>query len=149
MAASIVVAVRRAVIAGLVTAVNDSQVSISYGYQGSDDDRRREQIWTDRVRSTHEPASMKSGRNFRDETLDFDVVVWVAAVGLPPEDADDRAIELGAIVEEFIADRKSNELGVAGLQWIRVAGMELTNGYGPKGSLSELRYTLRYSARLT
>lgn len=149
MAGSIVVDVRKAVAAGLVTAVNDDKVSISYGYRGSDDDRRREQIWTDRVRSTHDVAGLKSGRNFRDETLEFDIVVLVAAVALPPEDADTRALELGTLVEEFLADRKSNELGVDGLQWIRVVGFELMNGFAPKGSLSELRYTVRYYARLT
>lgn len=149
MAGSIVVDVRKAVVAGLVTAVNEKKVSISYGYRGSDDDKRREQIWTDRVRSTHDVAGLKAGRNFRDETLEFDIVILVAAVGLPPEDADTRALELGTVVEEFLADRKNNELGVDGLQWIRVVGFELINGFAPKGSLSELRYTVRYYARLT
>lgn len=149
MAGSVVVDVRKAVVAGLIVVIDDPKVSISYGYQGADDDRRREQIWTDRVRSTHDVAGLKSGRNFREETLDFDVVLLVAAVGRPPEDADTRALELGLQVEEFLADRKNNELGVTGLQWIRVTGMELINGFGPKGSASELRYTVRYNARLT
>lgn len=149
MAASIVVAVRKAVIAGIKAALNDPKVSVTYGYQGADDDRRREQVWTDRVRSTHEPAGLKAGRNFRDETLDFDVVVLVAGVGKPPEDTDTRALQIGAVVEEFLADRKSNELGVPGLNWLRVTGFELNNGYAPKGSLSEIRYAVRYNARLT
>lgn len=149
MAGSIVVSVRRAVVEGLRDAINDPKVSVSYGYQGGDDDKRREQVWTDRARSTHEPAALKPGRNFREEVLDFDVVIWVAAVGKPPEDADDRALEIGVVFEEFMADRKHNQLGVTGLQWITVTGFELTNGYGPKGSLSELRYTVRYHARLT
>jgi hypothetical protein len=149
VAGSVVVDVRKAVVAGLIAVIDDPKVSISYGYQGADDDRRREQIWTDRVRSTHDVAGLKSGRNFREETLDFDVVLLIAAVGRPPEDADTRALELGLQVEEFLADRKNNELGVTGLQWIRVTGMELINGFGPKGSASELRYTVRYHARLT
>lgn len=149
MAASIVVGVRKAVVEGLITHVAEPKVSITYGYQGSDDDRRREQIWTDRARATHDVAGLKPGRNFREEVMDFDIVVMVAGVGLPPEDTDTRAIELGTKVEEFIADRKNNELDIDGLQWIRVTGMELINGFGPKGSLAELRYTVRYSARLT
>lgn len=149
MAGSIVVAVRSAVVAGLVGAIAEPKVSITYGYQGADDDRRREQIWTDRVRSTHDAAALKTGRNFRDETLEFDIVILVAGIGLPPEDADARALELGTAVEEFVADRKSNELGIAGLQWIRTIGFELNNGFNGKGSLTELRYTVRYYARLT
>lgn len=149
MAGSIVVEVRKAVVAGLVMAINEPKVSITYGYQGSDDDRRREQIWTDRARAAHDVAGLKPGRNFREEVMDFDLVVLVAGVGRPPEDTDTRAIELGTQVEEFFADRKNNELGVTGLQWIRVTGMELINGFGPKGSASELRYTVRYNARLT
>ena len=150
MAGSVVVAVRKALVAGIRTAVNDPKVHVSYGWEGGDESSRREQIFTDRPRATHDPAALKPGRNFREEDMELDLVVRVAGVGKSPEQTDERAIALGLLVEEFIADRKAGEtLNVDGLIWLRVSRMELNNRYAPNGSLSEITYTLRYHARLT
>lgn len=150
MAGSVLVAVKKALIAGLTTAINDPQVSVTYGYQGGDETVRRDQIFTDRSRATHDPAALKAGRNFRNESVDFDIVVLSAGVGIKQDECDTRAFALGRFVEEFIADRKSGEtLGVTGLNWIRVTGFEHTPLNAPNGCLSELRYHVRYDARLT
>lgn len=148
MAGSVVVAVRTAVADGIRTLLNDPKVSVTYGWQGGDDARRREQVFTARPRSSHDPASLRAGRNFRDERMEFDIVVLVSGVGKNPEDTDMRALAIGRIIEEFIADNK-NSLGVAGLNWIRMSAMELNNLYGSNGSLSEITYTVLYDARLT
>lgn len=149
MAGSIVVPFRKALVAGLKVAINDKKVSVTYGWQGGEDDRRREQVFTLRPRATHDVAALKAGRNFRDEEMDLDVVVLIAGVNKLPEETDTRALEIGKVVEEFIADRKNNELGVTGLQWMRVTGFELNNMYGSSGSMSEITYTVRFRARLT
>ena len=149
MASSVLVAVRKAVIEGIGAAVNNPKVHVSYGYEGFKDDKRREQIYTNRASATHDPASLKAGRNFREERMDFDIVVLILGVAISTEETDERALELGQIVEEFIADRKSNQLGVAGLQWIRMSRMELNNAFNANGTITELTYTVSYYARLT
>lgn len=152
MARSVILEVRKAVVDGIRTELGDPKVSVTYGWQGGSDDRRREQVFTNNARATHDPAALKAGRNFRDEQMDFDIVVLVIGPG-KPEDTDERALEIGQAVEEFIADHKSNELGVAGLKWMRMREVVLVNRIGAaadaNGSASELTYTVRYEARLT
>lgn len=150
MAASIVVEVRKAVVEGLANALVDQpQVKVSYGWTGGSEDRRREQIYTNRARATHQPASMRAGRNFRNEVMDFDVCVFVVDPTSPPEDVDTRLMELGQVVEEFFADRKSNELDVTGLNFIYVTGFEAENRLMTTGAASLGVWTVHYEARLT
>lgn len=147
---SIVVDVRKAVIAGIKTALSDPKVSVTYGWQGGDDTRYREQVFTNGGRATHDPAALKAGRNFRNERMDFDIVVLVYGVGKKPEDADDRVMEIGQVIEEYIADRKSNELGITGLNWLRVKEFELSPPrINANGTIAEAVYTVTYDARLT
>lgn len=152
MAGSIHVAVRKAVIAGLadVFEATEPLVSVTYGWQGSDDTARREQIYTANARASHDVAALKTGRNFREEQMDFDISVFVSAVGQKPEDAEQRAADLALVVEEFIADRKGNELGVAGLKWMHVTEYASDYRIGEQGgSLAITTLTVRYNARLT
>lgn len=153
MARSVILEVRRALVTGITQALADSDtdfsgVSVTYAWEGAKDDSRREQVFTNNARATHDPAALKAGRNFRNEDMTFDVVVLVIGVGLPPDETDARALDIGEVVEEFIADRKSNELGVTGLNWIRVADFASQNLTHPDGSISELTYSVTYSARL-
>jgi hypothetical protein len=145
MARSVVVEVRKAIIDGIAAALADESVSVSYGWRGGDDERR-EQIYTNRPRATHEPAALKSGRSFRTESMTFDIVLLVMNPTDPPEDVDDRVMDLGQVIEEFIADRKSNELGVAGLNWIGVSAFEMQNQILPTGSMTVAQWAV---ARLT
>lgn len=151
MAGSRIVAVRKAVTAGLVTALTaETKVKVTYGWEGSDETRYREQVFTNGGRGPHDPAAMKSGRSFRNEELTFDIVIVVLGVGMKPEESDQRAIDLGVFVEEYVADRKSNELAVTGLNWIRMDEFALSpNRITADGSIAEATYTVRYSARLT
>lgn len=150
MAGSALVAVKKAIVTGLTAAISDSNVSVTYGYQGGDETVRRDQIFMDRARVTHDPAALKTGRNFRNETAEFDVVILSAGVGIKQDACDTRAFALGQLVEEFIADRKGGEtLNVTGLNWIRVTGFDHTPLNAPNGCLAEIRYHVRYDARLT
>lgn len=153
MAKSIVVDVRRALVDGLSDVFNAAaldSVSCTYGWQGGDDTARRDQVFTDRARATHEPAALKAGRNFRNERMEFSLVVMCLGVGLKPEETDDHVIELGQYVEEYVADHKQGEgWGIPGLNWIVVSAMELNNRYASEGSISEITYTITYDARLT
>ena len=148
MARSIVVEVRKAIIDGLSELLPES-VSCTYGWQGGDDERR-EQVYTNRPRATHQPASLKVGRNFRNEQMDFDIVLIVMDPSAPPEDVDDRVMELGQVIEEYIADNKGGEdFGITGLNWITVTAFEMQNQIGATGAATLAQWTVRYDARLT
>lgn len=147
MAASRVVAVRSALIDALAALASLDGVVVEYAWRFGSTDRER--IFTGRARATHGPASLKSGRTHRNERMTFDLVVLVEKVDGTQEEADERALVLGAVVEEYVAD--NNTLGgtVSGLNWITVSGVELNGLANDRGHLAELTYSLTYDARLT
>lgn len=148
MAASLIVTVRSAVIDGLDALAALNGVTVSFAWKLGD--KGRERIFTRRARFTHGNAALKAGRNFRDESGEFDLVILVEGVGLSQEATSERALALGLVVEEWIADRKSNALGITGLQYITVnGGGELNEMFNDRGHLAELVYPIRYQARLT
>jgi len=147
--ASALVAVRSAIIDGLAdhTDLRDEPIEISYQYKAGSS--KRERIFTTRARFTHEPASLRAGRNFRDEVGFFDLVILVEGVKQTAEWTAERALERGLVVEEFIADHKNNELEVTGLQTLTVQGEgSLTEMFNDSGHLAELVYPVRFTARL-
>lgn len=151
MSGSAVVAVRKAVIEDLATLTGSGgaleDVTVQYAWRRGVNDR--EQVFTNAARGTTPAAALKAGRNHRQEEGRFELVVLVEVPGGLGEEADQRALDIGAVVEERIADRKNNEYGVTGLSWIRVESWTLTPRSGDHGSFSELVYTVLYSARLT
>ena len=152
MASSIIVAVRSALATGLATAItaNGGMTDTEVSYQWKADWQRRERVWTRNARFTHAPASLRAGRNFRDEVGTFEVAILVEGVGRTAEWSATRALEIGQVVEQFIADRKNNELAVAGLQTLIVSGEgSLTEMFNDSGTLAELAYPVKYTARLT
>ena len=62
------------------------------------------------------------------------------------EDAEARAVELGTVVEEWVAD---NRASIAGAMWVVAEGeVTLTSLFSDSGHLAELVYTLAYHAYL-
>jgi hypothetical protein len=123
----------------------DSRVAMTW----KADAQVREQVFTTRAQFTHEPASMKSGRTFRKEDGEFDLVILVTGVGEDATWSATRAVELGTVAEEWIADHRST-LGVAGVNWLIVKGEgALTEMYADRSTLAELTYHVTYEARLT
>lgn len=141
--------VRKAVIDGLAALPALADVRCAYAYEFGEEAQVRERIFTDRARAQTPPAAIRSGRNHRDETTDFDLVLLVEGVGMSAYETDERTAVLQTAVEEWLADRKSNELGMTGLNWIRAERWESTNLGNDRGSLTEWRLTIRYNARLT
>lgn len=146
MPSSVVVAARKALVADLAAQAGLSGVSVSYSWDP--DSRAREQVFTVRPRGDQEPAALHSGATRRNETGRFQVVVHVELVGGDAEDADERAIALGRVVEERVAALK-NSLGVSGLNWIVMESWEMNGGPTDRAHISQLFYTVRYNARLT
>jgi hypothetical protein len=146
MPSSVIVATRKALVTDL--AAQSAMAAVKVTYAWDPDALDREQVFTTRARGDQEPASLHAGPTKRNETGRFQVVVHVELVGASPEEADERAIALGKVVEERVAARKS-DLGVTGLNWIVMESWEMNGGPSDRGSISQLFYTVRYNARLT
>lgn len=157
MAGSILVAVRSAVAAGLkepgtgITAtVDTAERKVEIAYQWKPDDSIREWVYTGSARFSHASAALKAGRNFRDEVGRFSIVVLVAGVDLTQEETSTRCMEIATAVEEWVADRKSGELGVAGLQSLTIDGDgALDEMFRESGHLAIAEIPVKYTARLT
>jgi hypothetical protein len=158
MSSSVVVDVKQAIKTGLATAyaalasfngatAPERKVEVAYGYDANSS--AAERVFMGRSRADTPPAALRSGRNYRDETGFFDLTVLVAYVGGSAEDAEDRAMAIGQVAEEWIADRKSNELGVTGLQTLRIDGWDLEPMFNDRGHMAVLVYRVRWTARLT
>lgn len=109
----------------------------------------RGQVFT--ANSTYEspPAALRSGRNYRDESGTFDIVVRYEAEGFD-QAGTDLACETGlALVQTYLADRKSNELGVTGLQWVREESVTFAGGHTDHSTIAEAIMTVRYAGRRT
>lgn len=149
MSSTVIVALRQAVITGLQGQAGLAGVQVTYGWPG-DDLAQRTRVFTNRARADQSPASLRTGRTFRDEAGTFDIVIQVLAVAGDAHDADSTAVGVGLVVEEWIADNRTAVVSsVPGLSWIEANGWELKNLYNDRGSLTELTYTLAYRARLT
>lgn len=156
--ASIGVALRKAVadaltalFAGLddfngVTAP-EREVAVSYGYDFSSTAARR--VYTGRSRATTPPAGMRSGRNHRAEDGVFDLNILCRLPGASIEEADTEAFAIGAVIEDWFAARKNNELGVPGLQTLYLESWAAEYRDIDSGSASVLTYRVRWTARLT
>lgn len=144
-----IVAVRSAIIDGLKMQddLRDEPVQITYQYQPKT--QKREHIYTTDATFSHEPAAMRSGRNFRDEIGRFNLIIAVEGLKRSAEWCAQRALERGVVVETFIADRKNNELDVTGLQTLLIDGDgSLVELFGDSGHLAIITYPIRYTARL-
>lgn len=102
MAGTIAVACKRALFARLVTRPRLKGVQIAYAFPGRD--IQRECIYGGGARTTQEYAAASPARKPRNETALIDVNIYVRLPGGNVEDADVRAIELGLVVEEELAD---------------------------------------------
>lgn len=155
--ASIGVAVRKAVTDGLSThfaglsAFNgtltaEQKTVVAFGFDFST--LHREHVYTGRSRAETPPAGMRSGRNARNESGIFDLNVMVRAVSGNAYDAELRAEAIGAEIEDWLADRKSNELGVTGLLSLVVESWEADYAKGDNAMHALRTYVVRYTSRL-
>ena len=159
MAGSIVVALKAAVVSGLTTHLAslaefngttspERNVAVAYAYDLRTHDAER--VFAGRARAETPSAAMKAGRNFRlERDSSFDLIVLVGYVGGSAQDAEARALAIGAEIEGWIADRKNNELGVTGLIGVSVDGWDLVHLMNDRGHMAELTYRVTWRARLT
>lgn len=145
-----IVAVRAAVVGALspiVTATPGmNEVSVSYQYVSRTE--HREQVWTRNGRFAVASASMRAGRNARTETGRFEVVVLVEGVAETAEWTSDRAVEIGEVVETWISDHKNDSLGIE-ISTLTIDGEgTIKEMFNDAGTLCELTYPIKYTARI-
>lgn len=147
---SALVAVRKGLTAALTALPAFEGVEVTFAYKVGT--RKRERLWTQDARFTHEPASLRPGKTFRDEVGTFNLRILIEGVSKSPDDTSGRAMDLGHVVEDFVASHANwvnGALGVS-INTLTVQGDgELAEAFNDKGSLAELTYPIRYTARLT
>ena len=141
MAGTVASALRSALVDALAPLI--APVKISYGSPGKLG--RTEGVWLGTARDTsldsdHEPAALRGGRVRRRETLRTDVVFEVMSKNTPRE-AEARAVALGTLLEEYLADNPTVG-GVPTLLWCVVEGIELDTTESADGPRCVLIYTL-------
>jgi hypothetical protein len=129
---------------GAVAAEQETRVAFGYDFSNL----HREQVYTGQSRADTPPAGMRSGRNTRNETGHFDLNVMVRAVADDPYAAEARAEAIGGEIEDWFADRKSNELGVTGLSSLVVESWSADYAKTDNGTAALRTYTVRWTARL-
>lgn len=146
MASTRLVAVRSALVAGVAGLDEFADVGVMYAWKPT---QSRSVAFTSEARFTHAPASLRAGRNFRDEVGTFKFTILLELPGGSLEAAADAALACGLAFEEYVADNKTG-LGVAGVYALLVDGEgALTEMANDRASLAELEYPIRYNARLT
>lgn len=147
MAGTLLVEVRKAVTDAIANLPEfaDARVDMTWSAKV----QVREQVFTTDAEFTHETAGLKAGRTFRNEDGTFTLVVLVQGVDQTMTWTSTRAVELGTVIEEWIADHRG-DLGIAGLNWIVVSGDgALAELYADRSTIAELTYPIAYRARLT
>lgn len=147
MAGTVSVAVRSAVAAGLADVSELETFDVSYAWKPASVQRR--QVFTLNARGDTPSASLRSGRNYRNETGTFEIVVHVEQPGQDQEATDTVCSAALTAVQEWVADRKNNELAVDGLNTFTEESWRMTGGVTDHSTVSQAFLTVRYTARLT
>lgn len=145
MSASQIVAARSAVVEALRPL--EAFEGVECGLSWNADSEARERLYTARARFSHKPASLRAGRTIRNEVGSFQLMLRVEGVGDDQATTSERALALGLVVEEWVAD---NRCTIPGLMWLEIRGEgELGEMFNDLGTLAILSYPVTYEARLT
>jgi hypothetical protein len=129
------------------TTAPEQRTVVSYGFNfGS---KAAEQVYLGRINADTPPAGLRTGRNFRNESGDFDLTVMVRLPGKDASEAVRRMFAIGHEIEDWIGERKSGEgMGVAGLQTLLVASWAADYAGIDSGTGALLTYSVAWTARL-
>lgn len=145
MAGSTIVAVKQSLVTDLKAIGGMADVSISYAHPG--ERGGKEIVYCGNVRSgEHDPVALRAGRRLREENYDLDVHVIVSGTKLTEDGSETRALVLGKLIEEHVADNpKLNTVNVA---FAVVSAIELETLSTSNGPLTQLTLTVSVKARL-
>jgi hypothetical protein len=128
------------------TTAPEERTEVRYGWETGW--QATEKVYLGRSRAATPPAALRTGRNVRQESGTFELIVYVIKPGASPEDAEARAFAIAAECEDWLSTRKSNELGVTGLQSLIVSEWASDLGPADSGNGAIVTLTLSWSARL-
>lgn len=148
MGSSVSTPLRKAVTDALAALPNLADAKVTYTWTSNAEERF--QIYTAYGLSTDTPpAGLRAGRNVRQDEGTFRLVIDVELPGADGYEADTKLDEFAVEVEEWLGDHKGGEgLGVTGLNWLRVDGIENRGGPGSGTFVAQRIYTVRYNARI-
>lgn len=158
MSPTIVVAVRKALMSALAPVVHaaPTMADIPVGFQfPTGNEVPREAIWTQNASLSFSSAALRQGRNFLNEESRFDLMIRATGPDVTPEEIAQRAVDIAAVVVDWINDHKNADLwpagtAPAGLQWLAIEGdgdqveYPAESGFG-----AGIRLPISYRARLT
>ena len=122
-------------------------VKISFADPG--ENALKENVWLGRIYDNeHDPVALKAGRRRREENFTLEIYVDVGGTRLTPERCETRALELGLLIEEYLADNPKLDGAVDGLLFAVVSGMELFTSQTTDGPYTRHTVSVDVKARL-
>lgn len=147
MAGSTMVAFKSKLVSELAALPAMAGVKVSYGDPG--DLALKENVWCGKITDNeHEAVALKAGRRRREENYTADVYVEVTGTRLTVETAETRALALGLVLEEYLADNPKLDGTITGLLFAVVSGMELSTLESTDGPHTRLTVSIDVKARL-
>ena len=122
-------------------------IQVVRGHPGNE--LRDEAVIVGLARGRHEIATIKAGRQVRDETYTVEVIASVISSEGTVKAAEDRAHVLIAEVEEALADDPKLGIGTT-ILWAKTGDIEERgSGHTDTGSVAEVVLRVEVKARLT
>mgnify|MGYP003648659320 FL=1 len=147
MAGSIMVTFKTKLLSELTSIPGTAGVKMSFGDPG--ENALKENIWFGRIfNNEHDAVALKAGRRRREENFTLEVYVEVGGTRLTPERSETRALELGLLIEEYLADNPKLDGTVDCLLFAVVSGMELFTSSTTDGPLTRYTISVDVKARL-
>jgi hypothetical protein len=106
----------------------------------------QEAIYLDRVRGVHAVVVTTGGRVPREEQYTVDLIIHCFVSGVTPPEAEDRAFEILAEVENELAD--TPRLGLSIIDWAEARGYELDTTQYLEGVLARIKLGVEVFAQL-
>lgn len=147
MSGSIMVTFKTKLLAELAALPGTDGVKLSFGDPG--ENALKENIWFGRIyNNEHDAVALKAGRRRREENFTLETYVEVGGTRLTPERSETRALELGLLIEEYLADNPKLDGNVECLLFAVVSGMELFTSSTSDGPLTRYTVSIDVKARL-
>lgn len=148
MAGTNAYAAKRALIDALQASaeLGDAGVQVAYSYRG--ERAERECVYGGAVAWTCKPLTFRGGgRMPRQETVQVDLHIAVRLPGSEPDEAEARAVELGTVVEEYLASTPTlSDLG--DLKLATIAGGDLDHAVNDEESIAVITYQVAFLSTL-
>lgn len=108
----------------------------------------RERITFGEPRFVHSQSAAANGTRVpRTEQATIECWVHVRMQGRPPEQCDARAVEIGAVLEEYLADHPTLDGAIPALEMVRVADGDIGHVIDAEGTWSQITYRIAAVSR--